>query len=88
MPEKSIAVEFTLKQAYNREMRKDFALGIMTKILRAAKSTIVKGSSEATRKMRPYLGGVLVLTRIVYAALGVNELPEALGKAEISRCRI
>lgn len=84
VPEKSIAVEFTLKQAYNREMRKDFSLGIMTKILRAAKSTIVKGSSKATRKMKPYLGEVLVLTRIVYAALGIIEFPEPWEKPELA----
>lgn len=71
--EKSIAVEFTLKQEFNRHMRKDFALGVMTRILRASKSTTTKGSSGMNKKMRPYLGGVLVLTRIAYAALEVNE---------------
>lgn len=84
MPKKSIAVEFMLKQAYNREMLEDFASGIMTKILLAAKSTIAKGSSEATRKMQPYLGGVLVLTRIVYAAIDVDEFLEPWEKPKLA----
>ena len=84
VPEKSVAVEFTLKQAYNRETKKDFAQCLLNKIMRAAKSAIVKGSSEATRKMRPYLGGVLVLTKIAYAALGIDEFPEPWEKPELA----
>lgn len=57
MAKKSIAKEFMLKQTYNREIKRDFALGIMKKILRASKSAIIKGSSDANHKMKPYLGG-------------------------------
>lgn len=52
------------------------SLQLMTKILRGSKSTITKSASGAIRKPKPYVGGVLALTRIVYAALEEDELPE------------
>ena len=70
MPEKS----------FNKHSRRDFALGTMTKILRASKITITKGSSGANHKMMPYLGGVLMLTRIVYVALDEETFPKPWDK--------
>lgn len=82
VPEKSIVVEFTLKQAFNRDSRKYFALAIMLNILRGIKSAITKGTTGSARRLMPYLGGVLVLTRIVYTTLQEETLLKPWEKPE------
>lgn len=80
-PEKSIAVEYTLKQTTKLENKKDYVSTLLYKLLRASQSNVTKGESEAARKTRPYLGAVLPLTRIIYHALGKKEMPKPWDKS-------
>ena len=76
IPEKTVAMEFSLKHAYNKHSKKHFVIYLISNIARGSKSNITKGASGAIQNSKPYLGGVLSLTRIVYAVLKEDKVPE------------
>ena len=76
MPEKSIAMEYLLKQIAKPNNKREFVSTFLHKLLQASQSSVTKGENNAARRTKPYLGAVLPLTRIVYHVLGRKELPE------------
>lgn len=75
--EKIIAIEYTRRQVNRSPVDFEYTGSWIEKLQKAAKSMITQSKSMAKRQMKPYLGAVLALTRIVYYALGcINELPK------------
>lgn len=86
-PDKLPATQFTKKEITSPDLRNDYAQEIVSKIKRAAKSVISQGKSTAKRISKPYLGGPLLLTRIAYTALELDddELPPPWAKPDDER---
>ena len=85
LPEKAVAVQYTIRQTTQPKMRKDYMSTFLQKLLRASQSNVTQGASKATRRTRPYLGAVLSLTRIVYHALERAQLPKPWGKPDSAK---
>ena len=69
MPEKLIAVEYSLRDFRREGVKLDFSKFFLSELQRGRKSIVKAKRSMAKRPHPLYLGGVLVITRIVYFAL-------------------
>ena len=75
-PEKTLATEYSLRDAKGEGVKYDYTHYLLFEIHKEKKSIEASRQSTAKRKMPLYLGGVLMLTRIIYHALGaIEELP-------------
>ena len=82
-PEKTLATEYSLIDARGKGVKYDYAHYLLFEIHRGKNSIEASRQSQAKRRMPLYLGGVLVLTRIIYHALGAsNELPPPMEMPE------
>ena len=87
-PEKLIAVEYSLRDYRGEGVKLDFSKFFLSELQRGTKSIREAKRSMAKRPHPIYLGGVLVLTRIIYYAMNVmNELPAAIQMPEDARPR-
>lgn len=74
--ERTMAIEYTRRHLNLTDMDFEYTGSYIEKLQTAAKSNITKSRSQAKRRMNPYLGAVLILTRIAYYALGcIEDLP-------------
>ena len=75
-PEKVLATEYSLRDVRGEGVKYDYAHYLLFEFERGRKSIDVARASKAKRPQPIYLGGVLVLTRIVYYAMGaIDRLP-------------
>ena len=82
-PEKTLSTEYSLRDVRGEGVKYDYAQYLLFEIHRGKKSLEVSRQSKAKRKMPLYFGGVLVLTRIVYHAMGVmDDLPPLVDMPE------
>ena len=72
--EKLIAVEYSLQDYRGDSLKIDFSKFLIRELHRGRKSIVEAQQSMAKRPHPLYLGGVLVLTRIVYHAMGAIKL--------------
>ncbi len=78
-PKKVIATEYSLRDIRGKGVKYDYAHYLLFEFERGKKSIDVARASKAKRPQPIYLGGVLVLTRIVYHAMGaLDRLPEPI----------
>ena len=78
-PEMWIASLFT--KAYEDEdmVAYDISMHVLKAIQRVMEHKTSTGASQAQRKLPPFLGGALMLTRIAYQAIGmIDQLPPPL----------
>ena len=79
MPEKTLATEYSLRDMRGEGIKFDYAHYLLFEFQRGKKSIEASRQSKAKRHMPLYLGGVLVITRIIYYALNASdELPPAV----------
>ena len=68
--ELTIAIEYSLRDMHGEGVKYDYARYLIYEFHRGKKSIYNARNSKAIRPHLMYLGGVLVLTRIVYFAMG------------------
>ena len=69
-PELTIATEYSLRDMHWEGVKYDYARYLIYEFHRGKKSIDNAQNSKVVRPYLMYLGGVLVLTRIVYLAMG------------------
>ena len=78
-PELTIAAKYSLRDIHGEGVKYDYARYLIFEFHRGEKSLESALNSKAVHPHPMYLGGVLVLTRIVYYAMGkINLLPSPL----------
>ena len=83
VPEKVIATEYSLRDLQGTGVKYGYAQYLLFEFERGKKSIEVARNSTAKRPHPIYLGGVLVLTRIIYFVMGaMNRLPPPMGIPE------
>ena len=73
-PELTIAIEYSLRDMHGESVKYNYARYLIYELHRGKKSIDNAQNSKVVRPHPIYLGGVLVLTRIVYFAMGKIDL--------------
>lgn len=73
--EKSVATQYSMRDVRGKGVKYDYAQHLMYKFYRGRKSIEIARVSKPLRPQPLYLGGVLVLMRTVYHAMGAIDRP-------------